>query len=287
MNEDQLLKDLARRAGEKETESDATGVPAHWQALAAGTLAPAEEERLRARAAGSEEIRDGLELFRPLGNDFQARMVREMRDRVEPQAEPQTKRAPLARVIAFPKTLAFPKTPRHRGWLQMAAAAAMAVAAVGLLWLRPPSPATPLPEYGELKLEGVKFQRSGSQRSEPGTSELPVLVPGLTFQIDWPTKSGEEVLVEVAFFVSGEAQAWRRWPVKNVSIAPTGAVRVQGKMAGDLVLEPGPWTLVAVVGRPSALPSPEEAEARFAAGESGPDDGSWRCLSQPFLVKND
>jgi len=275
MNEDRWLKDLAQRAAEREA---GTGVAAHWQALAAGTLLAAEEERLRAQADESEEIRDGLELFRPLGSDFHARMVAEMRSHVGPKATaaPPEQDKP-ARVISFPRT------PHRRRWPQaLVTLAALVVAALGLPWLLPSGDGTPLPAY-EIELRGIALVRSNETTSQPA-----IFAPKKSFEIVLTPRDTADERVRVRFFVTRDGR-WRIWPVPEdaCQVMTSGAVRVKCPMTGDLVLEPGLWTLVAVVGRPSDLPSSEEARACFEDGEGCPDDGGWQMDSEVFRVADD
>lgn len=276
MNEESWLKDLARRAAEREAGA---GVAAPWQALAAGTLPAAEEECLLARAGEEEEIRDGLELFRPLGSDFHVRMVAEMRSRVGPRAtavppdEDET-----ARVIAFPQP------PHHGRWPRpLATVAALAVVALGLLWLLPSGDGTPLPVYEKIELQGILRERS----MEAGP-EVAVLAPDQSFQIALRPRDAADERVGVRFFVTRAGQ-WRDWPVPKeaVRVAPSGAVQVKSEMTGDLVLEPGLWTLIAVVGWLPALPSSEQARDCFEAGEGCPDGCGWRMVREVFRVADD
>jgi RNA polymerase sigma-70 factor (ECF subfamily) len=74
MNNDSILSELgalARREREAESPLDE-----RWDRLAAGTLTAEEDAELRALAASSAEAREAYEAFRPLGADFQARVVR-------------------------------------------------------------------------------------------------------------------------------------------------------------------------------------------------------------------
>jgi hypothetical protein len=267
MNEDQLLHDLARRCVEAESH-----VPAHWQAFAAGTLPAAAEERLRAQARENEEIRDALTLFCPLGSDFQARMVAEMRARVKPRA----------------RLLAFPPTVRRQRWSQaLAAMAALLVAALALPWLMPsqlmPShDGTPVPSYS-VKVRGVALERSGAATAEAEA----IFAPGSAFQIDL-TPAKEVDRAGVAFFVTRDGE-WRKWPVpeEDLRLAPSGAVKVAGRMTGNLVLEPGPWTLVVAVGRRSNLPSSKQAQACFKAADGCSNDDGWQMLRVSLRVVDD
>lgn len=72
--DDLLLKelgDLARHEG----EAEGARLDERWDRLAAGTLTAEEEAELKALAASSPEAREAYAAFRPLGADFQARVV--------------------------------------------------------------------------------------------------------------------------------------------------------------------------------------------------------------------
>src|SRR5581483_237467 len=74
MNKDQLLGELGGLA-RQEREAEKARLDERWDRLAAGTLTPEEEAELKALAANSPEARETYEAFRPLGADFQARVV--------------------------------------------------------------------------------------------------------------------------------------------------------------------------------------------------------------------
>src|SRR5437764_11291310 len=72
--EDQLLKELGALA-RREEEAEKSRLDERWDRLAAGTLTAEEDAELKALAASSPEAREAYEAFRPLGADFQARVV--------------------------------------------------------------------------------------------------------------------------------------------------------------------------------------------------------------------
>ncbi len=74
MNDDRLLSELGALARQQQ-EAERDRLDERWDRLAAGTLTPGEEEELKALAAASDEARETYEAFRPLGADFQARVV--------------------------------------------------------------------------------------------------------------------------------------------------------------------------------------------------------------------
>src|SRR5215218_8487003 len=74
MSEDRLLRELGHLAKEEEGAEKAR-LDERWDRLAAGTLTADEEAELRALAETSPEAGDAWEAFRPLGPEFQARVV--------------------------------------------------------------------------------------------------------------------------------------------------------------------------------------------------------------------
>src|SRR5215210_8874971 len=74
MSEDRLLRELGHLAKEEEGAEKAR-LDERWDRLAAGTLTTEEEAELLALAETSPEAREAYEAFRPLGPEFQARVV--------------------------------------------------------------------------------------------------------------------------------------------------------------------------------------------------------------------
>ena len=72
------MRDLGHLARE-ESEAEKRRLDERWDRLAAGTLSAEEEAELRALAAASPEAARAYEAFRPLGADFQARVVEAIR----------------------------------------------------------------------------------------------------------------------------------------------------------------------------------------------------------------
>src|SRR5262245_60200152 len=69
MNDEELMKALGRTARAEPALDE------RWDRLAAGTLSEAEHEALLEEAARSDAAADAYEAFRPLGAEFQARVV--------------------------------------------------------------------------------------------------------------------------------------------------------------------------------------------------------------------
>jgi hypothetical protein len=246
---DPLLRDLTQTARD-EMARERILLDERWDRLSAGTLSAEEEAELRALAASSEEGRLALEAFRPLGDDFQDRVVRAIR-------------APAAKVLPFSRRAA-----RWGGGV--AAAAALAAA----LFLTLSHPAA-LPEYRAELSGGNRRQRSeinaNARRFAPGSPLEIVLRP----------QTAVEGEVEVRFFLQGEGELR---PVSlPAEIAPGGAVRISGVLGWEIAIPPGDWTVWSVVGRPGELPDEAALRARLAAGE--PHNALWIALPTPLRVE--
>jgi hypothetical protein len=230
-----------------------------WDRLSAGTLTAEEEAELRASAAASEEAREAWEAFRPLGGEFQDRIIQAIQaERAAPLSSAKT---PAAKVLPFSR-----RAVRWSGWL----AAAAAMAAVLLLTLRQPAA---LPGYG--------LELSGGNRQERSETSARRFVPGSPFQLVLRPEKAVEGEIEARFFLAGRGEL-RTWAVP-ADIAPGGAVRVIGTLGREIAIPPGDWTVWAVVGRRGALPDAATLRARLAAGETRTAD--WTALRAPLRIE--
>src|SRR6185295_11489502 len=141
MNDEELLKAVGRSARSAEPLDE------RWDRLAADALSEEERARLLEAAAQSEEAAEAYEAFRPLGAEFEARVVHRLLGGRSGAAAPasSTTGAP-GRVIEFPR-----HKPRF-AWVSLALAASLLVA-VGVVTLMRPGTVPSLPGYG-LRLEG-------------------------------------------------------------------------------------------------------------------------------------
>jgi hypothetical protein len=246
MSEDRILRELGHLAKE-EGETEKARLDERWDRLAAGTLTPEEDAELRALAAASPEAREAYEAFRPLGAEFQARVVNEIAGEIEkdkPETEPPQTRA---RLLPFR-----PATLRRAGWLTAAAAAA------GLfLLLRGPA-TLPLPEYRAELSGGIKTFRG----EESPASGPPVFLRSSTLTV--VVRPRHPVKGEViAFSFLARGDQWMPW--QSALESQNGSVRIRGELYPWL--QPGVWRLWVVVGRPGKLPpSAHDAEAEIRAG---------------------
>ena len=251
MNEDRFLNELGDLA-RQEDEAERARFDERWDRLAAGTLSPEEDAELRALAASSPDLREAYEAFRPLGPDFQARMV----------AKAASELARGRRALPF---------RRVEVWL----GAAAALAAGLYLFLRTP----PLPVYTADLSGGVQ-----SQRGEPAqTAGLPVFVPGSLLTVNARPSKLVEGRVEAHGFVSplsgGEVRPLDPQPPFEVK---NGSVRLRATLGQEIRLPSGDWRLWIVVGRPGRIPSASALTRELRAGRTGRAD--WQAVPADLRV---
>jgi hypothetical protein len=265
MSEDPLLRELGQLAREEKERSRAR-FDERWDRLAAGTLSPEEEAELRASADASPEGREAYEAFRPLGADFQSRLVDRLSSEIEagaPTAEPR------GRLLSF---------PRWQRTLRWAAGVAVAAAAL-VLFLRAPgsSPTSPLPVYVAELSGGIRTFRGGEG---PSTGRQ-VFHPGRRFQVVLrPATETEGRGLEAECFLVGGAEARRI--ETQAQVDPGGAVKIEGSIGRGL--QPGDWTLWAVVGRKGELPGP--TDSRFSTVRAAIRQRDWVAVPTEIRIQS-
>src|SRR5436305_14630439 len=120
---DRLLRELGDLA-RSETKAEEARFDERWDRLAAGTLTAEEDAELKALAASSPEAREAYEAFRPLGADFQARVVSAINSEKSPKPQPLPQPLPLPQP---PQPLPFRPARRIEVWAGLAAAVAAGV----------------------------------------------------------------------------------------------------------------------------------------------------------------
>lgn len=232
MNDELWLRELAQVNREMEAE-ERDRLDDRWDRLSRGELSTEEESELRALAETSEDARQAWEAFRPLGADFQASVVRSI------QSE-------MGAPKPLPKPLPFRKRP---SLIVRWSAAAAAVAAMLILFLRPP--AAPLPAYSMEKISGVS-----TMRGDQSEAAVPLLAPGDRFQtiLRPETKTSRTGQLEAQIFLS-RGPDLRQLEIQR-DIDPNGSVKVKGTIDRDI--QAGIWILWAVVGWRGELPDPED-----------------------------
>jgi hypothetical protein len=260
MNDDIWLRELIQMERERR-DAEQAKLDERWDRLSAGELSPEEEAVLRQLAETTDEGHQAYEAFRPLGPEFQARVVGAIRE----QSVAETpKRSPIAPKPPV-RLLQFRGRPAAvGGWLTAAAA----VAAGLLLFL--PGAQPPLPGYrlgafsgGAMAMRGEPAEASRS--FPPGSRFVLVATPD--------TAVPGEIAVE-CFLARGPELLPLETPAP---ILKDGAVRIAGTVGRDVVIPPGEWTLWVVVGRPAKLP--DAAELRAHLGRSPPRTPDWVALN--------
>jgi hypothetical protein len=278
MNEDRLLRelgDLARREGEDERAR----LDERWDRLAAGTLTAEEKAELEALAESSPEAREAFEAFRPLGADFQARMVSAAQAELASEArmvaaaqaglasEPRTEPSePRPRVLPFRRAAA-----RIEVWLGTAAALAAGL----FFFIGMPAPS--LPGYVAALTGGVKTSRGGEAGPQ---HETQVFVPESLLTLDVQPDHPAGSKVEPRAFLSSRTgeEDLRPWaPQPHFQIADKGgAVRLQGRLGQDLQISPGDWILWTVVAPAGKVPSARAVQDKLRAHR--PRRDSWQAV---------
>ncbi|HEV8240461.1 MAG TPA: hypothetical protein VGS57_13915 [Thermoanaerobaculia bacterium] len=269
-SEDDLLRKLGQTAREQ-----AGGEPRlldeRWDRLASGTLSAEEDAELRRLAESSTESREAYEAFRPLGGDFQARVVDAVAAHAasESAAVRSSEAAAARNAETAAKVLPFRLTVRRlAAWGAAMGAAAAALTAV---MLRPP----PLPAYALAELSG------GSRMTRGELVETPALAPGDHFQVSLRPETAVRragLLLAQAFLLRGGEL--RPLAVETTEVDPSGAVRLSGTLDRDLA--PGPWTLWLVVGRRGTLPDPQRL--RSFVTTSPVRERNWVAVPAPLTI---
>ncbi|MEA2559442.1 MAG: hypothetical protein QOH06_946 [Acidobacteriota bacterium] len=248
MSEDRLLRELGHLAKEEEGAEKAR-LDERWDRLAAGTLTTEEEAELRTLAETSPEAREAWEAFRPLGPEFQARVVEKI-------AKGQGGRL-----------LPFRPTARFAGW----ATAAAAAAALAVVLLRPPAPLPALPDYQIASISGASSEMRGEQPED--------FAPGDRIEVRLrPMTTSRTEPLEGSLFLLRKGEL--RGLSAESEIDPGGSVKIKGTLRHDL--EPGNWTLWAVIHRPGELPLPAEL---FRAAHGNTRSADWIAVSTDILIR--
>lgn len=274
-DDDFWLKELAQVHREREAE-ERSRFDERWDRLSAGTLSPEEEAELKALAETSEEARVAYEAFRPLGEDFQARVVQEILKR-DPVPVPKPVDPPPPKPLPFRPS---PSQTFHRaGW---AAAAALAATILVFLVRDPfsllhgPASYPPLLVYTLAPVEGDKETRGGPEAAM-GT---PVFSSGSVLTLNaFPERFITDPVEAKAFATRGAELV----PLDLQPKTEHGAVLLQGTLGEEIHLSPGDWRIWIVVFHPGRIPAMRELKAELDAGRTRHDD--WEALSVEIRVE--
>ena len=269
MNKDRLLSelgDLARQEGEAEKAR----FDERWDRLAAGMLTPEEEAELKALAESSPEMREAYEAFRPLGADFQARVVSAINAERAAEAAQPAPQKPRPRILPF---------RRIEVWLGAAAAAAAVYVLVQM-------PVLLLSSGYEASLDGgFKTDRG----NEIASSDTPrVFGPGSPFTLNVspkrPLKDPGEVRPSI--YLSSSAGREDLSPLSleaPFQTAETGSVFLDATMGKDVKIPPGDWILWTVVARPHSMPNVGEIQSRLRPERLR--QGSWHAVCEALKAE--
>lgn len=261
MSNDHWLLELVQVNRENEARERGL-LDERWDRLSSGELSPEEEAELRGLAETSAVAREAYEAFRPLGPDFQAGVVQAIRNqRLAAEAGPAAQ--PVPKLLPFAA-----RAGRAARW---SGAAAVAAAAVLVLLLRPPPP---LPGYSLEVRGGVS-----AMRGEP--QQIPALAPGDPFEalLRPLTAALRAQRLEARSFVS-RGQDLRHLEFESQP-DPGGAVKIEGTVPFDL--QPGTWTLWAVVGRRGELP--EVTDLRHLPAGRQARQRDWVAVSKTIRIQ--
>ncbi len=263
-NDDALLEALAALARAESAREPDPAELAMLERLSAGHLGDADEAALVASAPLGT-----VELFRPLGRDFEARASASALAGLGLAAPA----APVAPVTALPQRL----PPKKR---LLAFAAPLIAAAAGLcLWIMRPAPQHGLGEY-TLQLTGGE----ATARAEPAAG-IPQIGPGSKLALVMrPTRDPPGDMSVVAHAWLSHEEDVLPWDVP-IEVSKTGAARLQGTYETLHLadLPPGEWEVLFVVG--PADRQPDSAELKAALHDAPPSDAPWRLQRAHFVVR--
>lgn len=261
MNDEELLKAVGRSARARQPLDE------RWDELAADRLSDAQREKLLEAAAASEDAADAYEAFRPLGAEFQARVVeRLMANRPADQAADVTLETPAP---MGPKVVPFRRRTLRFAGVPLALAASVLLA-VGLVMFMRPGATPALPGYG-LRLEGQVTLMRGEA---PPPAAAP-FAPGNHFRVVLTPEERVEgdVIARAYVLDGGEPEMLAAAP----KISSEGAVLIEGEVGRDIQLPAGDSRLLVIVGRESKLPDAPALAARLGASgqEQTADWAAW------------
>jgi hypothetical protein len=265
---------LARALGRFERErSELEERAPEWEAVARGELG-VDEAVQRRRAAGDTNVDEAADYFRPFAANETSHLVDGL---LESLGTPSEATAEPDNVVPFsrPQTetpATAPAKPHDPGssrfWWIPGGMLAAAAAAIVMWWVWPPNEdvrgldnslvATrePLPGY-VLETDGGLKQLRGDTEGETSPDDARHRYHHDT-AFEWvlrpKTDIAEPVAVRAFAFVDGGSAGLPLQLDGLAKVAPTGAIRIAGKIA-ELNLEPGRYTVALAVGRSDDLPT--------------------------------
>ncbi len=285
MNNSGFLRDLARTAREEDAEEQQRWD--RWDRLNDGDLFPEELAELRA------EDEMAFEAFRPLGADFNARVVEKIGPLI-PAPRPVPIPVPVPEPLPpSPSPLPFParlrRSVRRTGFVGSRFAEAAAL--VLMVRMVIPPPPTPPTNLRQIPAIGITDLRSSVQGTRGGDEEQAIpadatpLVAGARF-----TASAQpfetlppRVTLDVHCYVSAKERIRK---LRRISCAPSapsesGARDIAGSLPQDL--PPGPailWIVLANSGH-----QPEIGVIERLPTDQPTFQPTWQALPQPIEVR--
>ena len=230
-----------------------------WRRRTENALSQDELHDLQREAQASSRVGLDDEAFRPLGEDFHARIV----DRF-PSSEPSRRSSPWF-------------SPRSSPWLAFAAGTVMAV--VTLFWFVDPRTQDPTGRMMDMPHFTVEVQgeaRGERSPTRPGATDLPVFVVGRPFHLTFRPDRELPAHFQHQLRLSRDGDRPTIWRAQDIS--PAGVVTVRGVLGDDIPLAPGSYTFTLIYGIAGALPELEETAAEDREGPG------WHSRSLRFLV---
>jgi hypothetical protein len=257
--EDQLLAEL--RAIEDEAARG--DVDAWLEQLAAGTLATADEAKLREAAAADPELALLIDVHEPLGSEWKATASDRIAESLKPEKvvlkshiralRPTGDRGPSSKALS---RLTSRSRLRRRALVwgaPLAAAALFVIIAVGL------NTSSGLPNYG------IEFSGGVSELRSPDVPRS--VTPDSNFEfVLRPASKGEGSVVSRVYVATDQG-------LKRIALSPetstTGTIRYRGHVARDLGLIAGEHELVFVVAAHGRLPGDAVVVAAWSRDARG------------------
>ena len=231
MDDNEFLSLLGKEARRQQKAEES--LDPRFDALAAGQLTAEEEKNLQKEAAESRDMLDDYEAFKPLGAEFRFNLVNRIHGELAAGKEDNVVK----------------KQRSTRLWLIVAPAFALAASIALLLALPTNKPRSPLSYTFEMKVGEQTYR--GKNGPSPDTAK-PIFGTGSQIHIILRPKEASREDVGASLFFEKDGTFIRL--ENGQQINSSGAVRFTAIIGETVFLEPGEWTVWAVVGRPGDLP---------------------------------
>lgn len=272
MSEDTLLKSLASRA--REQQSDDWVDDALWDRYAAGELSDAELQDLLTRTSSADAGKMQA-AFAPLDQAFKDQLVNAVSAQLADTGTgiDEEVKADDDKVVSI-------QSRRRKLFAPLAVAATLILALGTWQFGFPPSDSLPFPDYTLSVLGGSEF------RSTDITTTIPEFSVGDRLEIRLIPATAANGEVEGKVYAQS-AEALLGLQSMDVELAPTGAARITGRVSNSGPLNRGANTLVIVIGQKERLPDATRLFRLFE--QEGPlerelqGDG-WQAWRIPLVV---